>query len=282
MQTGTGQDYAGSYVSLAIWSASPDCVRTKPANRANLLSFPLDRARRLRRHVVDDPVDAAHLVDDARGGAAEEVHVEGVEIRGHAVDRRDGAQRADVVVGPSVAHHADRPHRQQHREGLPDVVVEAGAADFLEVDLVGEAQDVALVAGDLAGNADGEARTWEGMAADEGLGQPELTAEHADLVLEQLPQRLDELHVHALGQPAHIVVRLDRHRGPAGERDALDDVGIERALGQELRAADRLGFGLEDLDEEPADGLALDLGVGDAGEAPRNFSAASTCTSGML
>ncbi len=102
------------------------------------------------------------------------------------------------------------------------------------------------------------------MAADEGLGQAELAAEHADLVLEELAQRLDELHVHALGQAAHIVVALDRDRGAAGERHALDDVGIERALRQEVGAADLLGLLLEHVDEEPADGLALDLGVGHA------------------
>jgi hypothetical protein len=49
------------------------------------------------------------------------------------------------------------------------------------------------------------------------LGQAELAAEHAHLVLEQLAQRLDQLHVHALGQAADIVVRLDRHRRAAGE-----------------------------------------------------------------
>jgi len=48
------------------------------------------------------------------------------------------------------------------------------------------------------------------MAADEGLRQAEFAAERAHLVLEQFAQRLDQLHVHALGQAADIVVRLDR------------------------------------------------------------------------
>ena len=52
------------------------------------------------------------------------------------------------------------------------------------------------------------------VAADEMLGQAELAAERPHLVLEQLAQRLDQLHVHALGQAADIVVRLDGHRGP--------------------------------------------------------------------
>jgi hypothetical protein len=40
-------------------------------------SLPLDRARRLGRDVVGHAVDAAHLVDDAVGDAAEEGVVEG-------------------------------------------------------------------------------------------------------------------------------------------------------------------------------------------------------------
>ncbi len=102
------------------------------------------------------------------------------------------------------------------------------------------------------------------MAADEHVGQAELAAERADLVLEQFAQRLDELHVHALGQAADIVVRFDRHRRAAGERHALDHVGIERALGQKFGAADLLRLGLEHVDEQFADGLALVLRIVDA------------------
>src|SRR3546814_10757183 len=54
--------------------------------------FPFDRARGLRRIVVDDAVDALHLVDDARRAAAEEARVEGVDVGGHAVGRGDGAR----------------------------------------------------------------------------------------------------------------------------------------------------------------------------------------------
>ena len=52
------------------------------------------------------------------------------------------------------------------------------------------------------------------MPADEGLGQAELAAERPHLVLEQFAQRLDQLHVHALGQAADIMVRLDGTDGP--------------------------------------------------------------------
>ena len=62
------------------------------------------------------------------------------------------------------------------------------------------------------------------------------------------------------------MVRLDGDRRPARKRHALDHVGIERALRQEVGAAELRLLLLEDLDEEPPDGLALRLGVGDAGQ----------------
>ena len=121
---------------------------------------------------------------------------------------------------------------------------------------------------DRAGNADGQARPRERMAADESFRQAELAAERPHLVLEQFAQRLDQLHLHALGQAADIVMRLDGDRRPAGERHALDHVGIERALREEIGAADLLRLGVEHVDEQSADGLALLLGVLDALRAP--------------
>ena len=57
-----------------------------------MVSLPLDGPRRFRGDVVDDAVDAAHLVDDAVGGAPQEFHVEVVVIGRHAVDGSDGAR----------------------------------------------------------------------------------------------------------------------------------------------------------------------------------------------
>jgi hypothetical protein len=90
----------------------------------------------------------------------------------------------------AVAHQS----HGQHGEGLQDVVVAAGAADLFQEDGVGPAQDLHLLLGHAAGAADGEARAREGVAAHEHLGQAELAAERPHLVLEQLAQRLHQLH----------------------------------------------------------------------------------------
>jgi len=88
----------------------------------------------------------------------------------------------------------------------------------------------------------------------------------AHLVLEQLAQRLDELHVHALGQSTHIVMRLDGDRRSAAEGYALDHIGVERALRQKLCATELACFLLEHVDEELSYGLSLLLGIGHATE----------------
>src|SRR5262245_25105427 len=104
------------------------------------------------------------------------------------------------------------------------------------------------------------------MAVDEGWRQAELAAERPHLVLEQFAQRLDQLEPHPLRQPADIVVRLDGRRWSARERHALDDIWIERALGEEVDLAEVFGFLLEHFDEQAADGLALRFRVGDTVE----------------
>ena len=66
------------------------------------------------------------------------------------------------------------------------------------------------------------------------FGRSELQAGLAHFVLEELAERFDQLEVHVLRQAADVVMALDERGGIAGDRDALDHVGIKRALGEEL------------------------------------------------
>jgi hypothetical protein len=87
------------------------------------------------------------------------------------------------VIRAVVAHDADALHRQQHGEGLPDRVVEAGVADLFEIDGVGLAQDLELLARHGAGDADGEAGAGERVALRHPVRQAEFAAQGAHLVL---------------------------------------------------------------------------------------------------
>ena len=145
------------------------------------------------------------------------------------------------------------------------MAVEAGGADLLLQDRVGGAEDVEPLLVDLAADdADRQAGAGEGLAPDHPLGQAELGADGTDLVLEQHPQRLDQLELEIVGQAADIVVRLDRRRVVTAAR--LDHVGVERALDQIGGILELGRLLLEDTDELATDDLALALGLVLAGE----------------
>ncbi len=59
---------------------------------------------------------------------------------------------------------------------------------------------------DVADDADREARAGERMPPDHALGQAELLADAPHLVLEEQAERLDEVHLHVVGQAADVVV----------------------------------------------------------------------------
>ena len=106
------------------------------------------------------------------------------------------------------------------------------------------------------------------MPADHLLGQAELAADVAHLVLEQLAQRLDELELHVRLEPADVVVRLDRR--PTGRRAATQlsitsgySVPCTRNFASLPTSLRRV---LEHVDERVADDLALLLGILDARE----------------
>ena len=97
-------------------------------------------------------------------------------------------------------------------------------------------------------------------------GRPKLQAQRADLVLEQVAERLDQLEGQILGQSAHVVVQLDRGGRAVGRAAALDHVGIERALGEEPGAFDLRRLVGKTLDERMADPPPLLLRLDHAGQ----------------
>src|SRR6185312_12103728 len=96
--------------------------------------------------------------------------------------------------------------------------------------------------------------------------QSQHRAQLPDLVLAQLAPGLDQLAAHVRGQAAHVVMRLDGRRRPL-ERDRLDHVRIEGALGKPRDLPELAGLVLEHRDELGPDGLALYLRIGDTFQA---------------
>ena len=91
------------------------------------------------------------------------------------------------------------------------------------------------------------------MPPDDVVGQAQLPAQPPHLVLEQVPQRLDQLEPQVLGQSAHVVVELDRGGRSVAGAAAFDHVGIKRSLGQEMGPLDPGRLVGKTLDEGMAD-----------------------------
>ena len=99
------------------------------------------------------------------------------------------------------------------------------------------------------------------MAVDHVVRQAQRHAAGAHFVFEQHLERLHQLELQVVRQPAHIVVGLD-HFSRLGA--ALHDIRIDGTLGQELDAVQLAGLLFKHADKFGADDFALLLGVGHA------------------
>ena len=132
---------------------------------------------------------------------------------------------------------------------------------LVQEDRIGLPQNLEPLGRHFAQAANRQPRPGERMAPDERVRQPQLDAQPADFVLEQVAQRLDQLEAKLLGKPADIVVNLDGCRRPIGRAAALDHVGIKRSLSEELRPGDRACLLAKDIDEHMADSDSFFLRV---------------------
>eukprot|EP00053_Salpingoeca_punica_P013827 m.125253 g.125253 ORF g.125253 m.125253 type:complete len:369 (+) comp16314_c1_seq3:1217-2323(+) len=226
--------------------------------------------------------DAVDVVEDTRDDLGEVQHV-----LPHGLGRPHG-ERRNVAVGAAVALDADGADRQQRGKALLQVLhgairvvqcvqrhlharVLVAAAGPHAHGQVSEDHVRLLVLGRRVGllgaeDADSQAGAWKRLAVNDVRGKAELAAEHADLVLVVVLERLN--HAPAPAQLADhrrvVVVRLDGLCIRAGHRrGALDEVRPQRALCEEHVVqvkAQLLQLSLGHSDKGVANDLALFLG----------------------
>ena len=114
-----------------------------------------------------------------------------------------------------------------------------------------------------AEHAHGETRPRKRVPPDELVGQSQFLAHVTHLVFKERAQRLDEREAHGFRQAAHVVVALDAGCGFRIRRAALDHVGVNRALGQEVHRRVARGLVLEHVNESLADDAPLFFRVSD-------------------
>ena len=139
--------------------------------------------------------------------------------------------------------------------------LETVLGELLAKDRVGLADCFQSVACDRAGAAYAETRARERLTVNHACGKTELSADHTDFVLEEDLDGLYELETGSdiFRKTACVVVCLD-----AGF--ALENVGPDGSLCQELHAVELSRLVSEYVDELLADDMSLLFGIRDACE----------------
>ena len=144
--------------------------------------FKLNRSRRLRRNIINDPVDSLDLIDDPDADLIQHLIGNPCPVGRHKVGSGNTAERQGIVISSAVAHNAHRAHIGQHGKILADLGIETGVSDLLPEDGVCIPKGIRLLLGDLADDADGQAGAGEGLTLNQILRQA------------QLPSQLHEPH----------------------------------------------------------------------------------------
>ena len=150
----------------------------------------------------------------------------------------------------------DGPEVGDDGEVLPDLALEPVGGELLAEDRIGLPDHLEPVAGDRSETADAQPGAGERLAVDHRVGQTEGLPDHTDLILEEELHRLHELEFQILREASDVVVGL--------HGAALEDVGVDGPLCEEVDTLLFPGLLLEHADELRSDDLPLLFGLGDA------------------
>lgn len=142
---------------------------------------------------------------------------EGKWVGGHEIRRLYRAQQHNVLVHALVTHDSDGSTGIKCSKGLANLVVESCLADHADEDVVRLAGHFHALGRDFSKDPDGDAlgdsrlnviqimlgrrtyRSGEWVAHNKVLGDTQLTAKLANLILKELSQWLDKLKSLAFG-----------------------------------------------------------------------------------
>jgi len=124
----------------------------------------------------------------------------------HEINGLDRTQCNNVIVAPTVTHNANRFNRQKNSKCLTDAVVQIRGTKFINKYSIGETQQVRIFFSDCTENPNTQTRPGERVTINHLSRQAELNTNLAHLVFKQVPQRLNKLEFHIIGQPANVMV----------------------------------------------------------------------------
>lgn len=157
-------------------------------------------------------------------------------FRRHKVAGHDGPQGNGVIIGTAVSHNPYGAHIGEGGEILAQLLVGSCPGHLLPVDVVGILNNLYLLSGNLADDADAQARSREGLTADEMLRDSQGAAHLPDFILKEKSEGLhDFLEVHIVREAAYVVVGFN-HRRLA--QAAFDYVRVDGSLDEKVNRPD--------------------------------------------
>ena len=175
-------------------------------------------------------------------------------VGGHEVVGGDCADGQEVVIGAVVAHDAHGADAGEDAEELGHLALIAVLRHLIPEHPVGLLEDFHLLGGDLTDDAHAQTGTREGLPPDQLMGNAQLLAYPADLILEEAAQGLDDIQeLHILRHFDLVVVGLDLIGVALAGLDAvwvdgtLGEEGIVAALAADLVPEDLIELGADDL-----------------------------------
>src|SRR5690606_16596595 len=117
----------------------------------------------------------------------------------------------------------------KNRTALPYLIIPTRFPQVPSVDIISILQNPYLFGTDSSQNTASETGPRKWVPAQNTRCYPKCFAHPAHLIFKEGVERLHHFQLHEVGQPTHIVMRLDRGRR-AIHRNRLDDIGIDGAL----------------------------------------------------
>ena len=217
--------------------------------------FKLNRRWWLSSAVIHDSVHALHFIHDPAGHLGKYLPGDLCSFCCHEIGSIYGSQCHCIIIGAFITHNTNTSHIGKGCEVLAKTLVHTGFGNLLTVDCICVLNDTNLLGSNLSNDTDSKTGAGERLTVYEVLRNTKFETGTTNLVLEQKPQRLNNLlEIYIIRQSTYVVMGFDYS---ALAKTTLDHIRINGTLYQEIYFTDLLGLFLEDTDKLFTNDLSL-------------------------
>ena len=179
---------------------------------------------------------------------------------GHSVLGIDGANDSGPALVAALLLYTNALDIGDNHEVLPYALCESALIELVAENSVCLAKCVESVTGDSTQATYAQTGTGEGLTVNHSVGQTKSLTNYSYLILEEKLHGLNECKLEILRKTAHVVMGLNSLLALC-LLHALENVGVNSSLRQELDALQLSRLFCEYLNEFLSDDLSLALGI---------------------